>query len=110
MTISLADPFLTARIMEAVRVEAARQLQDPVPDMPRRIARLPGWTMAGAIILSSLVLIHFSKVVAYLRDSMGNTIDVSLGIILGIVLTIYISLLVGSNLPKVQRILRLRIR
>ena len=129
-----ASPHLTDRIMQTVRAEGARDLGIEVsgrwtrddsytpagaefpgnaaretPSPEQRI-RLPGWTAGGVVILASLVLIQFSKVVAYLRDTLGSVIDVSLGIMLGLALTIYICVLVGSNLRAVQRLLRLRPR
>jgi hypothetical protein len=72
--------------------------------------RLRGWTVGGAIILASLVLIQFSKVVAWLGESMGAVVDVALGIMLGIALTIYICMLVWSNPEAIRRFLHLRIR
>ena len=88
--------------MAAVRSEATSTAASPL--------RLPGWTAGGALIVASLVAIHFSKVVTYLRTTLGNVIDVALGLMLGLALTIYICLLVWSNLAAVRRALRFLVR
>ena len=111
------DPNLTSRIMDAVREESmpssphanAPALTEEMPEGPGKL-QLRGWTAGGLVILASLVLIQYSEVVEWLRTYLGPSIDVSLGIILGLGLTIYICVLVGSNLRAVQRLLRLRPR
>lgn len=112
-TADASEEALTARIMALVRAEAARGAgavgAAESSAEPARI-RLPGWTAGGLIIIASLVLLPFSRVFAWLRSSMGAGLDVAIGTMLGLALTIYIMLLVGSNLPAVRRILRLRIR
>jgi predicted anti-sigma-YlaC factor YlaD len=99
-----ADDTLTRRVMVQIRDEAILQAEEEHP------VRLRGWTVGGAIILASLVLIQFSKVVAWLGESMGAVVDVALGIMLGIALTIYICMLVWSNPEAIRRFLHLRIR
>jgi hypothetical protein len=46
----------------------------------------------------------------WLRMAMGPGIDVAMSLILGIFLTAYICMLVGVNLRRVQRVLRVRLR
>lgn len=107
----------TARVMRAVSAEsrAARSpacADAPAPAEPpdQRPVGLRGWTVGATIILAGVVAIEFSDAVAWLRCEFGSVIDVALGTMLGVALTVYILLLVGSNLRAVLRLLRPRIR
>ena len=93
------SPF-TAKVMSAVRRSR------PEPEGAKPIVSLRGWTAGGAILFASLVAVQFSPVVDWLRDAFGNVIDVALATILGVALTVYLLLLVGSNLTAVRRALR----
>ncbi|MFW5685553.1 MAG: hypothetical protein ACOC0O_02770, partial [Spirochaetota bacterium] len=95
---------LTERIMAAVREESlAAQTSD-------QRMHLPGWSVGGAVILTGLVLLQFSRVASWLSQSIGSIVDVALGIMFGIALTIYICMLVWSNLEEVRRVLRFLMR
>ena len=113
------EPALTARIMAAVREEAAAPAGDTAALAAAQAAaqaagseaahplRLRGWAAGGVLIMAGLVVVQFSSVVDWLRGSLGSVIDVALGVMLGLALTIYILVLVGSNMESVRRALRM---
>ncbi len=94
----------TARVMAAV----ARDQESLMPSA--QAPAFGSWSAVGALIVGGLVVIQFSTVVEWLRIEIGSVIDVALGTLFGVALTIYIMFLVGSNLPSIQRLFRLRSR
>jgi hypothetical protein len=112
--VSALDAAFTARVMDAVRrtrnpepaVETAAEPEAATKAVAEPAVGLRGWTAGGAVILAGLVVIQFSDVVDWLRGSIGPVIDVALATMLGVALTIYILMLVGSNLIAVRRALR----
>lgn len=95
------DPALTSRIMHAVRTQAHRP-----GEWAGTPVRLRGWAAGGTVIVASMVAVQFSEVVDWLQRALGPVIDVALGVMLGLALTIYVLVLVGSNLESVRRLLR----
>jgi hypothetical protein len=84
--------------MQAVRLESER----PPP------ASLRTWFIAGTFILGGLLGLRFSDVMTWLRASFGPFLDVTVSVILGLCLTGYICILVGTNLQRLMKILRIR--
>lgn len=97
---SPAGSAFTARVMRAVHESKAQ------PEPARSTVGIPGWTAGGAVLIASLVAVQFSQVVEWLGESLGPVLDVALATILGLALTIYILILVGSNLRAMRRALR----
>lgn len=100
---AIATEALTARVMEAVRRDAAEfgvRAEQPAP--------LRNWIIAGTILLVGLFGLRFSDVMNWLRRSFGPALDVAMSVILGLFLTGYIGMLVASNLARVRRVFRLR--
>lgn len=89
----------TERIMVAIRVEAPPA---PVP-VPFR-----NWLAAAAVILGGILGLQYSAPLDYLRDAFGPALDLALALSLGLFLTVYLCLLVGSNLPRVRRLFGVR--
>jgi hypothetical protein len=108
------DSDLTERVMQAVRSQApgVHAVRFALPDDPLEPDEQPtplrSWIIVGSILLVGLFGLRFSDVMNWLRHSFGPAIDVAMSVILGVFLTGYICLLVGSNLARVRRILRLR--
>ena len=98
---TVADPAITERVMGAVRREMVAVGVEPP-------TALRSWIIAGTILLAGLLGLRFSEVMSWLRLSFGPAIDIAMSLILGTLLTAYICLLVGSNLDRVRRVLRLR--
>lgn len=107
-----AEAAFTVRVMAAVHEAhaetdvAALRVGHSETEPSSPTVSLRGWTAGGAAIIASLVLIQFSDVVDWLRGSLGPVIDVALATMLGLALTIYLLILVGSNLKAVRRALR----
>ena len=90
----------THRVMSAVHREAASS-----NDLDPKLS-LGGWAVGGAVIIAGLVLVQFNRVVDWLRGFFGSTLDVALAMFFGIAVTIYLLMLVGSNLKAVRRFWR----
>ena len=105
----LTNTVLTERIMEAVRHDAAAVMTgDEALSEEERPELFRNWIIAGTLLVAGLFGLRFSDVMDWLRNSFGPTIDVAMSLILGVFLTGYICMLVGSNLRRVRRALRLR--
>jgi len=96
-----ADDMSTERIMGAIRREV-EEADHPTP--------FRSWIIAGTLIITGLLGLRFSEVMNWLRQAVGPGIDVAMSLILGLFLTGYICMLVGSNLRRVQRLFRVRLR
>ena len=99
------DPALTSRIMESVRREPPPlgAISDPHLRMPFR-----RWLAAAALLLGGVLGLEYSESLDWLRVSFGSTIDLAMGLILGLFLTIFLCVLVGTNLKYVQRLFGVR--
>ena len=99
------DSALTARIMESIRREPrpVGTMADPHVQMPLR-----RWLLAAALLVAGVLGLEYSESLDWLRVSFGSTIDLAMGLILGLFLTIFLCMLVGSNLKHVQRLFRVR--
>ncbi len=97
---AIGQAAFTEQVMRAIH-QAAASPHDLDPKLS-----LGGWAVGGAVIIAGFVVVQFNKVVDWLRGFFGPGIDVALAMILGIALTVYLLMLVGSNLRAVRRVWR----
>lgn len=100
------DAALTQRIMDKVRKEALSVKREAEEDLPP--VRFRSWVVAGAVMLAGIFGLRFSNWMADLRSTVGPSVEIATGLVLGLLLTGYLCMLVVSNLDKVTRLFRHR--
>ena len=91
------DPRLTERVMASVRAHApATELKPPPGDYL-------AWVGTGLIILTGFSTLSWNPVLGYLHHQTGGTIALSMGIINGLVITVYLSVFIATHLDELSR-------